>query len=228
MKSKETFTINDNSVSSENQLPKDKFITYIGNADAKKRILIIGNSITRHDAKPEIGWHGDFGMAASREENDYVHLLCGRILEKEDACIMVHQLALWERSCTQKDALSFVKASRNFAPDLLICRLGENIPSPTEADGQQKMEDAFSSLIDYIRPKKTVFTTCFWKHGIIDEAIRAVAKKKNAPLAELGDLGEDERFMAIGLFEHNGVAHHPGDLGMKEIAERIYFAMQNL
>ena len=34
--------------------------------------------------------------------------------------------------------------------------------------------------------------------------------------------------MAIGLFEHNGVAHHPGDLGMKEIAERVYSAMQNL
>src|SRR5690554_5230815 len=39
------------------------------------KVLIIGNSITYHPPDPSIGWDGDWGMAASSPDLDYVSLL---------------------------------------------------------------------------------------------------------------------------------------------------------
>jgi hypothetical protein len=38
--------------------------------------------------------------------------------------------------------------------------------------------------------------------------------------------GPKESMKAIGLFEHEGVAAHPGDLGMRQIAGRIWEALR--
>ena len=214
---KRKFTIDDNTVSSKGQLPEDKYATFVGNEDAKRRVLIVGNSITRHGVNESIGWLGDWGMAASEREKDYVHLLFDRVSKKEDVLFMVHQLAHWERDVEREDAYLVAKASHDFKPDTVIFR---SVPKKT-------LESAISSLVDYICPKgaKIIFTTCFWKNLVLDNVIRSVAARLGAMVAELNDLGEDDRYMAVGLFAHDGVAHHPGDLGMQVIAERIYNLM---
>ena len=40
-----------------------------------QRVLILGNSITRHGVLEKIGWTTDWGMAASAQEKDFVHLI---------------------------------------------------------------------------------------------------------------------------------------------------------
>ena len=60
-----------------------------------KKILFIGNSITKHGPKPEIGWENDCGMAASSLENDYVHQLMSKIRTVDSEARFAIQAA-WE------------------------------------------------------------------------------------------------------------------------------------
>ena len=111
--------------------------------------------------------------------------------------------------------------ARDFEPDVIVVRCVENCPAKdVDAALFQKEMEALLRYLDKNGKAKIVMTTGFWRHPL-DEAICAFAKEKGYPCVELGDLGEDDTMKAIGLFDHKGVANHPGDLGMKHIASRI-------
>ena len=216
----------ENTVKAENQVKNNENIFYIGNTGLK--VLILGNSITRHGICPEIGWYGLYGMAASRIENDYVHILYKRISEKVETEFMVCQLADWERTYKNYD-LNNVSEMRNFGADFIIFRLGENV-GDIAYEEQKIFTEKLENLIDYLKNENTrvVFTTCFWENAEIDDAIKKVCDKTDGLLVELGDLGKDSTMKAIGLFTHSGVAAHPGDKGMAAIAEKIFDKIKTL
>ena len=71
-----------NTVSAVHQLDPTKYVRITEKPGAKLKVLFVGNSITRHMPLPSIGWTGDWGMAASCEEKDYVHQTV-RLLEEK-------------------------------------------------------------------------------------------------------------------------------------------------
>ena len=226
--SKKIFKVTDNDVSAIGQMKNSTDTYYIGDPNAKKRLLIVGNSITRHGPAPEIGWTEDFGMSASSVEKDYVHILASRLLEMEDLFIMVRQLSAWERGYVDGSFDDPLTEERELGADEIVFNLGENVIPLKNEEEKAIFKNALTALLSKINSKggKIYFATCFWSSVSVDEVIRSVASELNMPVIELGDLGADEKYMAIGLFEHSGVAHHPGDLGMAEIAERIYREMR--
>lgn len=194
------------------------------------KVLFLGNSITRHEPKPEIKWFHDFGMAASCKENDYVHQCVEMLSEKFEIQYMFRNIADWERAFLSFD-YGTLNAEREFGCDVLVMRISENI------DQNYARENDFARhylrLIDYVSDAgaKKVLSTNFWGEGLdlySDKVIRDIAREKGWPCAELGGFGADRANKAYpsGDFlpayaEVKDVCEHPGDKGMKLIATEI-------
>ena len=104
-------------------------------------------------------------------------------------------------------------------------RLIENVPANGyDSETFLRELDALVTYLDKTGKANVILTTGFWKHPG-DSDLRAYAKEKGMECIELGDLGECDGMKAIGLFSHDGVANHPGDKGMKAIADRIMNAI---
>ena len=216
---------NSNTVSSENQV--FRLVRITEKKDAVLKILFVGNSITIHGVKEEIGWNRECGMAASCLEKDYVHRTLQMLEEKYgpiSSCV-VHA-ADWERQFYNPDVLDLFKEAKTFDADVLIIRIGEN--SDTEKVKTVAYAPCFEKMIDYFRNDhcKTFVTSLFWRYDPFDVPIEEVAKKRGFTFIPIDDLGERDECKALGEFWHGGVAKHPNDYGMECIAERIVRAVE--
>ena len=218
-----------NTVKADNQIKVGNHIVITNSNGKGSRVMFLGNSITLHAYKPEIGWHGQWGMAASCEEKDYVHLMMDKINEvNDDPAFCVCQTSYMELHYKEDyDLQSRYEAAADFGADIIVLRIIENCKADV-FDGEKfifAMEDLFKYL-DKSGKAKFIITSSFWNHPG-DKYLAEFAEKNNYPFVKINDLGEDDSMKAIGLFEHKGVANHPGDLGMKMIAERIFDAMKD-
>ena len=193
--------------------------------NGKKKVLFIGNSITRHEPKSDIGWFGDWGMAASCIDNDYVHVVL-KFLEKKygavDYCII--NIAEWESHYWQPEILSRFIDGKNFDADIVIFRAGENSWAAKDNFGKCDLEENYDKMVKFFtgeHAEKVILTSLFWRESSIDKALKAVAEKNGFDYVDIGDLGGKDECKALNEFKHAGVAMHPSDKGMKMIAERI-------
>lgn len=213
-----------NTVAATKQVSDDKQVLIVRN-NGKIKITFLGNSITRHMPKPEIGWVHDWGMAASCLENDYAHIMIKALEEKYgsvDYCIC--SLSKWEREYWNTSILDEYKAACEFDADIVIVRIAENVWGVRDKLEKLPLDKYWEYMINFFTSKNTkklLVTDDFWSWETIDNPIHEVCKRNNYQLIKLGDLGADPTNKALGEFEHPGVEIHPNDKGMREIANRI-------
>ena len=190
--------------------------------------MFLGNSITRHAPAPELGWHGDWGMAASARHNDYVHRLIDMLNSIGVRCgYCIANLSEWERSCDMSLLQSKYKSAFDYHADIVVIRLGENARLSEEIE---QFEESYAHLAGNLAAKGRVVicTDLFWENTVFDRFVRKLAEENNYGFVEIHDLGNDEAMKAVGRFENVGVAVHPGDRGMEQIARRLFESiMQN-
>ena len=188
------------------------------------KLLILGNSITHHSPAPEIGWTGDWGMAASAKDRDFVHRLAG-MLEESGVRVELRErnVADFERDPSLPLSDTFAD-DLAFKPDTVVLRICENTPA-------ERFEDfaaAYEDLIQLFRrdPGCRVFAVGpFWKNDRAEELLSEAADRTGARWVSLASLHSGE-YQALGQFSHAGVAAHPSDKGMEAIARIILAAFR--
>lgn len=211
-----------NIVPSENQ-NEDNFYTYNVDGDGI-RVLFVGNSITKHAPKPDMGWYNDCGMAASSVDNDYVHILMKRILEiHPNASFAILQVADYEREFFYMEPKDYYKEARNFDADVVTMFFGANVQSNYETmpNPNKTFEKAYGDLRKWLDPDGDAFfihSEGFYVREKLDEEKKKVSKKYGDVFISTADI--------LARNDVYGQFNHPNDTGMLAIADNFWSVME--
>ena len=211
-----------NTVPSKNQNAKPVY--FDEKHSGRPRIAFIGNSTTLHNPKPEIGWYGSWGMAASCEENDYLHIIMSKIREKyPEASYCILSGAIWETNYKTFDLEACYREAKDFRPDIIITAITGNIPNnqfeiPAFKVAMKKLHDY---LTDCREGVKIYQCTTFYRNELKIQGIKEYCEENGVKFVDISDIQDDKSNCAFDKFEHSGVGGHPGDKGMKIMAERF-------
>jgi hypothetical protein len=199
--------------------------------NGKFAYLALGNSVTLH-GKCGYWWSADRGMAATTQEKDYVHLVKAE-LEKRygEVLLSTYNFSQWELMYYDRaEALEVLDPYLHDELNLVTLQLGENVQ-----DHRTFRED-FKEMLCYIQekaPNAKLIVVGEVSTPERNETKKAVCAELGVPYAETGIIfsvpgyeagmgtlveGEDGKWHAI---DHVGVAGHPGDNGMKLMAEKV-------
>jgi hypothetical protein len=200
---------------------------------AGMRILFLGNSITMHPPKPDIGWTNNCGMAASALEKDYVHLLLQRFTAAAGGKApqaRIENIADFEREYATFPIATKVKELAEFKADTVILCIAENVPKLATQAEQDRFKGAVTDLLALVKGKGNpaiYVRSSFWPDGIKDGILKQVCTELGGTFVDISRLASDPKNYARSerKFSHDGVAGHPGDAGMAAIAEAIWSAV---
>ncbi len=204
------------------------------------RVLFLGNSITLHG--PYITWLPDahWGMAASEESKDYVHLLTQRISTTAGGAIelaapdplpdrwyagdplpnyngnILNIADIFERTYATWDNAR-IQNQLDAKPDLVVLQFGENMEGGT----MEQFSTALNTLLDGLKaasdPQIVLTSFIIGSNPEVDEIKRqaCAADPQHRIFIDL-----------VGRVDLSGAAGHPNDAGMQTIANTLYDAIE--
>jgi GDSL-like Lipase/Acylhydrolase family len=190
---------------------------------AFKRAVFVGNSITLHAPAPEIGWKGNWGMAATAADKDYRSLLMAQLNQRRNNTeSIIFRAVPFEQQYWNYDLANLQEITAK-SPDLIIIRIGENVD-----EGKiwlYKFEQYYHELVKLAvkyEGAKVICVGSFWNQPDVNRVMKAQADYFGVDWVKIDDLLADPSNTAKGLYSDPGVALHPSDKGMKAISDRIW------
>ena len=175
-------------------------------------------------------------MAASSQENDYVHLLVNK-LRKSGQHVEYADINFfkWEIMDHDRDeVLPLLDDLLDKSYDYIIVQLGENISSVANLEGD------FRSLLTYLQKsclkENILVCSSFFQKDDVDNIKRNVCSRGGEQYVSFEDIRCIAPYIAgdnieikldnkIFHINHAGVAIHPGDRGMEIYADRLFEAI---
>lgn len=203
-----------------------------------ERCLFIGDSITLHGPSKTLSWDGNWGMAASSKEKDFVHqvyaYLCGIQKGNEPKLLIsgrdTGQAGRVDNALKVLSELTAVKA------DFIVVQLGENEKShEVTRDNFLAKYDKLVAALRESSPKALIICTGVWtpkganpRKVLKEDFIKEVSAKYGCVYVDIASVGHRPENTAWSekKYSHWGVGWHPGDKGMKGYAEEIIAAIK--
>ncbi len=189
------------------------------------KVLVYGNSIALHRPLAAAGWTNCCGMAASSPDKDFAHLVVAGLEARrgEKADFRIRNLAVLERNFTTN--IAEIAADAAWSPDYVVIALGENAPEVKGEDAARYQKFLVDLAVPFSmlkrRPKIVMRSQLMRSSAVKAQCTRNAAAAVGAAYVDAGPLGLKDENLAIGRFKSRGVANHPGDLGMRRLADLI-------
>ncbi len=196
-----------------------------------KKVLFVGNSLV---------WGMKFyGMCASGPDKDYFHIVTQAILQKNPSATFVKgYVSPWESGQDREKLEAWWK---DFEPlltpdlDLISLQFGDNVHEDSEENFRETIDEIFARIRKRVPRTRIIVFDCWYQYRRAHPIILGACKKWGIKEVCLADLHTKEREAHMGqtyLLEDGTTAEiserwvtHPGDEGMKAIAERMLEAI---
>lgn len=213
------------------ELKEQNDSTRVNYSDTAFNYVAIGNSITKHVINDY--WWNEIGMAATSQDKDYVHLISSYLEDLHgEVCMNAVNFSVWEMQATDRaETYQILDYYLDERLDLVTIQLGENVNDTVT------YEEDYEELINYIHKyaphAQIIAIDDFWSGDDKSTLKEKAANNTGADFVSLSLIkGNPEYQCGIGttvydsegkehIVKHDGVAAHPGDKGMKYIADAV-------